>query len=97
MPHAFPITERVNLKFDGNVITPFNQAALMNINNRLNRSGNLALSDEDFFNGYDITTAGLPANPVYGLPGTRAQGLTPNGSNAYQGIREVRLGVRFQF
>jgi outer membrane receptor protein involved in Fe transport len=95
--HTIPITERVNLKFEGNVINLFNQAAVMNINNRLNRSGNLALSDADFFHGYNILTAVLPANPVYGLPGTRAQGLTATGSNAYQGIREVRLGVRLQF
>ena len=79
------------------MINLFNQAAVMNINNRLNRSGNLALSDEDFFNGFDILSAGLPANPVYGLPGTRASGLTPVGANAYQGIREIRLGVRLQF
>jgi outer membrane receptor protein involved in Fe transport len=97
LAHNVPITERVSLKFEANVINLFNQAAVMNINNRINRSGNLALEDEDFFNGYNILTAGLPANPVYGLPGTRAQGLTPNGSNAYQGIREVRLGVRLQF
>lgn len=95
--HTIPITERVNLKFEGNVINLFNQAAVMNINNRLNRSGNLALSDADFFNGYDILSAGLPPNPVYGLPGTRAQGLTATGANAYQGIREIRLGVRLQF
>lgn len=95
--HTIPITERVNLKFEGNVINLFNQAAVMNINNRINRSGNLALSDADFFNGYDILSAGLPANPVYGLPGTRAQGLTATGANAYQGIREIRLGVRLQF
>jgi outer membrane receptor protein involved in Fe transport len=97
LAHNIPITERVNLKFEGNVTNLFNQAAVMNINNRINRSGNLSLEDPDFFNGFNILTAGLPANPVYGLPGTRAQGLTPNGSNAYQGIREVRLGVRLQF
>jgi hypothetical protein len=36
-------------------------------------------------------------DPAYGLPGTLASGLTPEGSNAYQGIREIRLGVRFIF
>ncbi len=96
--HTIPLTERVNLKFEGNVINLFNQAAVMNINNRLNRSGNLAVTDDVFFNqGFNVLAAGLPPNPVYGLPGTRAQGLTPTGGNAYQGIREIRLGVRLQF
>jgi hypothetical protein len=36
-------------------------------------------------------------DPAFGLPGTRATGLTPEGSAAYQGIREIRLGVRFIF
>jgi hypothetical protein len=36
-------------------------------------------------------------DPAYKLPGTIASGLTPEGSNAYQGIREIRLGVRFIF
>ena len=36
-------------------------------------------------------------DPSYGLPGTIASGLTPEGSSAYQGIREIRLGVRFIF
>jgi hypothetical protein len=43
------------------------------------------------------TCASPCIDPAYGLPGQRATGLTPEGSNAYQGIREIRLGVRFIF
>jgi hypothetical protein len=36
-------------------------------------------------------------DPVYGLPGTRRSGLTAEGQDAYQGIRQLRLGVRLIF
>lgn len=61
-----------------------------------------------FGGGFDVTQQiNTPVNgvcasspcrdPAFGLPGTRTSGLTPEGSSAYQGIREIRLGVRFIF
>ena len=71
------------------------------------------ISDQQFFSGFDVKNlfyapgtinpaTGLPRttqliDPTYGLPGTRAAGLTPEGSNAYQGIRELRFGFRLVF
>ena len=100
--HTIPLTERVGLKFDLNVQNLFNQAAVLNVNGRLNRAGNLPLTDDQFFaGGFDVNTligtGAFARNPIYGLPGTRAQGLTLEGSNAYQGIREIRYGIRLQF
>ena len=100
--HTIPLTERVGLKFDLNVQNLFNQAAVLNVNGRLNRAGNLPLTDDQFFaGGFDVNsfidTGAFARNPIYGLPGTRAQGATPEGSNAYQGIRELRYGIRLQF
>jgi len=36
-------------------------------------------------------------DPAYGLPGTRRSGLTAEGQDAYQGIRQIRLGIRLIF
>lgn len=99
--HTIPLTERVGLKFDLNVQNLFNQAAVLNIKGRLNNNGNLTLTDAQFFSGFDVNqfigVGGFNRDPTYGLPGTRTQGLTAEGSNAYQGIRELRYGIRLQF
>ncbi|MGE0130639.1 MAG: carboxypeptidase regulatory-like domain-containing protein [Blastocatellales bacterium] len=111
--HTINVTERVKIKLDMNVQNLFNQAAVMNVRSRLNRNGNAVISDQQFFGGFDVNTlfyapgtinpaTGQPRttqllDPTYGLPGTRQSGLTPEGSNAYQGIRELRFGFRVIF
>lgn len=111
--HTINVTERVKVKLDMNVQNLFNQAAVLNVRSRLNRNGNAVISDSQFFSGFDVKNlfyapgtinpaTGQPRttqliDPTYGLPGTRAAGLTPEGSNAYQGIRELRFGVRLIF
>jgi hypothetical protein len=110
--HTINVTERVKFKFDMNVQNLFNQAAVLNVRSRLNRNGNAVISDQQFFSGFDVKQYffapgtlgpdGKPRttnllDPTYGLPGTRASGLTPEGSNAYQGIRELRFGFRVIF
>jgi hypothetical protein len=54
------------------------------------------------FNVLNLVNSGVGCSvvcrdPGYGLPGTITSVLTPEGSNAYQGIREIRLGARFIF
>lgn len=111
--HTINVTERVKIKMEMNVQNLFNQAAVLNVRSRLNRNGNAVISDQQFFSGFDVNTlfyapgtinpaTGQPRttqllDPTYGLPGTRAAGLTPEGSNAYQGIRELRFGFRLIF
>lgn len=110
--HTINLTERVKVKLDMNVQNLFNQAAVLNVRSRLNRNGNAVISDQQFFSGFDVKqyffqpgTRDAAGNlrttnlidQTYGLPGTRASGLTPEGSNAYQGIREFRFGFRLIF
>ncbi|MEP7342513.1 MAG: TonB-dependent receptor [Acidobacteriota bacterium] len=110
--HTINLTERVKIKMDANFQNLFNQAAVLNVRSRLNRNGNAVISDQQFFTGFDVNqyffqpgTRDAAGNlrttnlidQTYGLPGTRASGLTPEGSNAYQGIRELRFGFRVIF
>lgn len=78
--HTVKFTERLNLRFEANVINLFNQAAVISRVSQLNRSGAVtfsALPLSKFFAGYDprpfITPNGgggtAPVNPIYGLPG----------------------------
>lgn len=99
--HTFKLSESRRLKLDANIVNLFNQATPVNYATRINRGGNLsvgagadaAVSDKDFFSGkvdpmsYLESTTGskLPRSPIYGLP------------TAYQGIREIRLGLAFIF
>ena len=115
--HTIPLkAERVSLRLEANIQNLFNQAAVLNVRNRINRTGNLTTLNgknietdpegiQAFFGGgFNIPSLVGPVNastfardPTYGLPGTRRSGLTPEGSNAYQGIREIRLGARLIF
>jgi hypothetical protein len=98
--HVYNVSERVKFKFDVNIINLFNQAAVANINQSLNRNENIVISDADFFNGFNApslvnpngidpaTGKAYPApnlNPIYGLP------------TSYQRTREIRLGFRVIF
>jgi outer membrane receptor protein involved in Fe transport len=90
--HTIHLTERVGLKFDANVTNLFNQATVISRTVRYNRNGNLALSTAAFFGGFNaealvnpVTGAAPAYNAIYNLP------------NAFQGIREIRLGAHLQF
>jgi outer membrane receptor protein involved in Fe transport len=90
--HTIHMTERVDLKFDANITNLFNQATVIARTTRFNRNGNLALDAPTFFGGFNaeslvnpVTGAAPAFNPIYNLP------------SAYQGIREIRLGVHLQF
>jgi outer membrane receptor protein involved in Fe transport len=102
--HTIHFTERVNLKFDANITNLFNQATVIANTVRFNRNGSVNITDscvaatgcvtpttfyvtgfnaESKVNG--ISGASPAKNVIYGLP------------SAYQGIREIRLGVHLQF
>jgi len=91
--HTFNLSERVKARLDLNVLNLFNQAAVTSFNVAINRSGNLPITDAQFYRGINVESLLRPADsstpparsPVYGLPLT------------YQGIRDVRLGFRVQF
>ena len=90
--HSFNVTERVAVKFDANVINLLNQATVIGRTTRLNRNGDLDALVSNPYGGYDAEALVGPANgptparnPIYNLP------------NAYQGIREIRLGFHVIF
>jgi hypothetical protein len=91
--HTVLLTERVKLKFDMNVLNALNQATVVGRTTRINRNGNLPITTEEFFQGFDTLSLINPANsatppafnPIYNLP------------SAYQAGREIRLGFHLQF
>lgn len=92
--HVINLSERVKMKFDANITNLFNQAAVTNTDQAFNRNGNISLTEAVFYKGgWDVNAL---VNPV-----TSATAPTKNINyklpNQYQGIREVRLGVRLQF
>lgn len=91
LAHTVNLSERVKMKFDINVINLFNQAAITNKTVRLNRNGAITLSQFKY-TGYNpdvlinpIAGASPARNVIYGLP------------SGFQGIREVRVGMRLLF
>ena len=93
LAHTIMLTERVRAKFDVNVTNLLNQAAVTGLFPFINRNGNLPITVEQFFKGFDVEPLLKPVDssltparsPIYALP------------NAYQGIRDVRLGFHLQF
>jgi len=102
--HTIHLTERVGLKFDANITNLFNQATVIANTVRYNRNGSVNITDSCalatgcvtpttfYVTGFDaeskvngISGASPAKNVIYGLP------------SAYQGIREIRLGVHLQF
>jgi hypothetical protein len=81
------------MKFEANITNLFNQAAVLNTDQSFNRSGSINISEADFYKGgWDVNKL---VNPVSGAaPAKNINYLFPNG---YQGIRDVRLGMRLQF
>jgi hypothetical protein len=91
--HTVLLTERVKLKFDMNVLNALNQATVVGRTTRINRNGNLPITTEEFFQGFDTLSLINPANsatppafnPISNLP------------SAYQAGREIRLGFHLHF
>jgi hypothetical protein len=93
--HTINLSERVKLKFDANIANLFNQASVTNVDPAFNRNGDLSakLSVTDFYKGgWDVNTL---VNPVTGA--APAKNINYGFPTAYQGIRDVRLGMRIQF
>jgi hypothetical protein len=100
LAHRISLNERVALKFDANITNLFNQATVVGRTTRLNRNGSVNLPTDVFFAG------GWAPRLVPGSPGALlnpANGSSPaynpifNLPNAYQGIREIRLGFHVEF
>jgi len=95
LAHTISMGERVKMRFDVNVTNLFNQAAMANVDSTLNRNGSLngKLSVIDFYKGgWD---ANKLVNPVDGA--APARNINYGFPTRYQGIRDVRLGMRLQF
>lgn len=94
--HTINLSERVKMKFDANITNLFNQAAVFNTDQSLNRSGSIStavLSEAAFYKGgWDATKL---VNPVNGA--APALNINYKFPTAYQGIRDIRLGMRLQF
>jgi hypothetical protein len=94
--HTIKVGERWSIVPEINVINLTNRAAVSNINNNLQRSGNLTeatLPLSTFFAGYDINKLVNPSNPTPGI----FYNPIFNRAISYQTPREVRLGVRVIF
>lgn len=105
LAHTINLTERVKLKFDANITNLLNQATVVARTVRLNRNGSVNLDpacppnatgcitpDRFYGGGFNaealingISGSAPARNPIYNLP------------SAYQGNREIRLGVRLSF
>jgi outer membrane receptor protein involved in Fe transport len=102
--HTIHLTERVGLKFDANITNVFNQATEIARTVRFNRNGSVNITagcatptgcvtpTQFYVTGFDaeskvngISGSSPARNVIYGLP------------SAYQGIREIRLGVHLEF
>jgi hypothetical protein len=97
--HAIKTSERVTIRIEANAQNILNQAAAISYQTQINRSGAITAAQlpvAKFFAGYNLSTFVGPANlagnakyaPNYNLPST---------TGAYQGNRDIRLGVRVIF
>ncbi|MCX6633290.1 MAG: hypothetical protein NTW28_37315, partial [Candidatus Solibacter sp.] len=105
--HNFKVSERTTLRISANATNLFNQNAVVSRVTQMNRAGAISdalLPTAKFFTGYDVTkfvypgnftVSGLPQyNPIYAMPGGNYR---TGGTGAYQGPRELRLGLRLMF
>ena len=102
--HTINLTERVSLKFDANVTNLFNQAVVIARTVRYNRNGSVNIQDPCtaptgcvtpntfYVTGFDAKSK---VNGIFGS--SPAQNIIYNLPSAYQGIREIRLGVHLQW
>src|SRR5262245_10328616 len=92
LAHTIALSERVKMKFDINITNLLNQASLTNTDQAFNRNGNLPISATEFYKGVDVTKL---VNPVNGA--APAKNINYTLPTAYQGIRDIRFGMRLQF
>lgn len=91
--HTVSLGERVKMKLEANITNLFNQAAVTNVDAAFNRSGSINISEADFYKGgWDVNKL---VNPVNGA--APALNINYKLPNAFQGIRDVRLGMRLTF
>ena len=92
--HTISLGERVKMKFDANITNLFNQASVINTDQSFNRNGNINLTEAAFYKGgWDVNTLVNPVNSAT-APTKNINYKLPT---AYQGIRDVRLGMRLTF
>ncbi len=100
--HEIPLNERARLRLEANAINVFNQAAVTNVQQQINRANAITASElplSKFFSGYNLSDYVNPQN-INKLTGA-ASGAKYSPifglPLSYQGPRELRLGVRFIF
>ncbi len=99
--HSFSLSERTKLRIEANAQNLLNQAAATNFQQQINRSGAItagALPVSKFFAGYKLSDFVNPQN-ITATGGVSGAKYSPiyNRPTAYQGPREIRLGVRLIF
>ncbi len=101
--HTIRLSERTSMRLEATALNVMNQNAVISRVTQLNRSGAItesALPLSKFFAGYNVsdyvgpTKTIAPYNSIYGLPGGSYRA---GGTGAYQGPRDVRVGVRLVF
>lgn len=91
--HTVNLSEGVKMKFEANVTNLFNQGIVTNTDQGFNRNGSLSLSDPAFYaGGWNVNNL---VNPINGA--SPARNVNYGFATGYQGIRDVRLGMRLQF
>ncbi len=91
--HTISLGERVKLKLDANFTNLLNQGAVIDTDQAFNRSGSINITDAAFYKGgWDVNTL---VNSVTGA--VPSKNINYKFANAYQGIRDVRLGMRLTF
>lgn len=94
--HAIRTSERYTIKLEANAINILNQAAALNYQTQINRSGAITAAQlpvAQFFAGYRLASFVSPAN----LSGNAKYQPSYNLPISYQGNRDIRLGVRLIF
>lgn len=93
LSHSIKLGESVKMTFEANVTNLLNQGAVTNTDQSFNRSGSINISDAAFYKGgWNVNTL---VNPVTGA--VPAKNINYGFPTAFQGIRDVRLGMRLQF
>jgi hypothetical protein len=94
--HSIKVSERYTLKLEANAQNLLNQGSAVNYQTQINRSGAITAAQlpvSKFFAGYNLSQFVGPAN----LPGNAKYQPSFNLPISYQGIRELRFGVRLIF
>jgi hypothetical protein len=94
--HTFKISERWSIAPEAYAQNLFNQAAVLNTQQTIQRTGNLTTAQlplSKFFSGYNVNDYVNPSNPTPGIFYSPIYRLPIS----YQNPREIRLGLRIMF